>query len=120
LKGLAMKAKIVGGEFDGVEFDVSIETQEKIEEKMDKYYDVKEYCRMNRVYHNVPFAKFVPAEGNDSYNYVQVPLPNCNNGWTFAAFDWVKTFCEHFSKKYNPWPEHRSHLNCADYLWIKV
>jgi len=32
-----MKARIIGGEFDGVEFEVSIETQGKIEEKITKW-----------------------------------------------------------------------------------
>lgn len=110
-----MKAKIVGGEFDGVEFQVSIETQREIEEKMDKYHDVKEYCRKYKVYGYS--AYFVKVR---SGNYVKVPLPNANDHWTFAAFDWVKKFCEHFKGIHYSYPEHRNSLDCATFLWIRV
>lgn len=113
-----MKARIVGGEFDGVEFQVSIETQKEIEEKMNKYYDVKEYCRKHKVFYSHD-AKFVRGESS-GYNYVRVPLPEANDRWSFAAFDWVKAFCSHFNKTYSPWPHHCNKLDCVRYLWIKI
>ena len=112
-----MKARIVGGEFDGVEFEVSGATVDNIR-KAEKYHDVKEYCRKSKFYFNFN-ATFVPAK-TKGHNYDRVPLPNCNDLWTFAAFDWVKAFCEHFKGTYSCWPHHSISLDCANYLWIKI
>lgn len=112
-----MHARIVGGEFNGVEFEVSDTTIDNIR-KVEKYQDVKKYCRENKVY-SAYHVEFVAAK-TGGYNYVRVPLPTCNDLWTFAAFDWVKTFCEHFNNTYSCWPHHNTGLDCVNYLWIKV
>lgn len=39
----------------------------------------------------------VISVGNE---YICVPLPNANTSWTFAAFDWVKQFCEKYPDSY--------------------
>lgn len=123
-----MKARIVGGEFDGVGFEISLETKEKIKDST-KYSDVKEYCRKNKVYDNrtanqllpdeYTTANFIIAKGS-GYNHVRVPLPQANTNWSFAAFDWVKAFCKYFEGTYNCWPHHDSNLDCVNYLWIKI
>jgi len=110
-----MKARIVGGEFDGVEFEVSDATIDNIK-KVGKYSDIKEYCRKNYVFSNYK-ASFVEINGG---NYARVPLPSANTRWTFAAFKWIKEFHKHFKGIHHCFPEHRSNLDCANYLWIRI
>ena len=58
------------------------------------------------------FSKHVFVEGI----YVKVPLPNCNNEWTFESFEWAKKFINQNPGayvEYNPQFQY-------DYLYINA
>lgn len=81
----------------------------------DPLYEIRRYIAECPIKYE--FGKKVIICGN----YVTVPLPNCNDTWTFAAFDWVKAFCKEFdSVGHSVYPVHYDSLDNANYLYIKI
>ena len=48
--------------------------------------------------------------------YVKVPLPESNRDWTFAAWDYVRRFCERYKGSY---PTHYECNDNSNYQYIK-
>ena len=46
---------------------------------------------------------------------IKIPNPVANSKWTFANWNWVKTFCERHPGAY---PVHREELNNTNFTWI--
>lgn len=51
-----------------------------------------------------------------SGEFVKVPLPYLNKEWTFAAFDYVKKFCDKFPESY---PIHSAENDNNNWIYIK-
>ena len=54
----------------------------------------------------------VEYDGND----VKIPLPDCNNNWTFEVWDYVRRFCERYKGSY---PTHYECNDNSNYQYIK-
>ena len=46
---------------------------------------------------------------------IKIPNPSANKEWTFANWDWVKSFCERHPEAY---PVHREELDNTNFTWI--
>ena len=112
-----MKAKIISGEFRGTEFEISDETLKNI--KKNTADPIEEYIN------NHPFEYDNRRKALKRMSpHILVPLPTANDNWTFAAFCWVKDFCNHFNGekfngcKYSAYPVHGPQNDNTNYLYI--
>ena len=71
----------------------------RLEEKIRKLENprqiIDDYCSDNVIYS----SWYAETAIHKDILYVLVPLPQANTTRTFAAFDWVKTFCRKFDCK---------------------
>ena len=107
--------------------DMSYETLQKaVERKFDvELPDKREETVLEKVKRYIaknPFIlhsehKIINVE-EESYNQVvvYVPLPNCNDTWTFQAWEWTKAFC----KECNACPYHDKQTKYAPHNYIKI
>jgi len=102
---------------------LNVERNELLKEKEKKNnpnYEIQQYINEHRVYNTYRDASI--TKNGDCY-YVRVSLPNCNNTWTFAAFDWVKAFCERFNGvDRSVYPVHycKAGFENSRFLYIKI
>ncbi len=91
---------------------------EEKEKKNDPHYNIKKYIQEHGFY-----GKKTSLININHEWYIGVPLPSANDLWTFAAFDWVKTFCKRFDG--NPRSVYPIHYGVngfdnANYLYISI
>lgn len=90
--------------------------------EVEKYADVKQYCKLNGVYDgglSSEYSYIIEFEEND---YLVVPMPCTNNTWVLNAYAWVDNFMHKFKDKYDLWIYQREALYKENSMaiWIKI